>query len=173
VPRAFLLVDVLKDFEHEDGDKLLASFRVRHPNLAGALAAARESGEVVVYANDAGPEWEAAALVSRSLRGKAGELMEPLIPEPGESIFLKPDYSAFRRTPLADAFRELGVEGFALAGTATEMCVFQTAADAVRHGFEVTVLAAACASVDERNERLALDYLRDVLGVSVREDGAG
>jgi hypothetical protein len=28
--RALLVVDVIKDFEHEDGDRLLASFRKRH-----------------------------------------------------------------------------------------------------------------------------------------------
>ena len=54
-----------------------------------------------------------------------------------------------------------------LAGTATEMCVFQTATDALRLGLEVTVRADACATVDERHEALALDYLEEVLGVTV------
>jgi nicotinamidase-related amidase len=47
------------------------------------------------------------------------------------------------------------------------MCVFQTATDAVRLGFEVTVLADACASVDDRHEALALEFLEQVVGLRV------
>ena len=54
-----------------------------------------------------------------------------------------------------------------MAGTATEMCVFQTVTDAVRLGFEVSVQADACATVNEEHERLALDYLERVLGVEI------
>jgi nicotinamidase-related amidase len=50
--RALLLVDVIKDFLQEDGDRLLASFRERHASLVATIAAAREAGEHVVYAND-------------------------------------------------------------------------------------------------------------------------
>jgi nicotinamidase-related amidase len=47
------------------------------------------------------------------------------------------------------------------------MCVFQTVTDAVRLGFDVSIRAEACATVDEEDERLALDYLRGVLGVEI------
>jgi nicotinamidase-related amidase len=50
---------------------------------------------------------------------------------------------------------------------ATEMCVTQTAITARELGFKVTVLAGACACVDERLERIALEYLRQVAGVFV------
>ena len=52
-----------------------------------------------------------------------------------------------------------------LAGMATEMCVTQTAIAARELGFKVTVIPGACACVDERLERIALEYLRDVVGV--------
>jgi nicotinamidase-related amidase len=51
------------------------------------------------------------------------------------------------------------------------MCVFQTVTDALRLGFGAAVQADACATVDEAHERLALDYLEQVLGVEIR--GAG
>jgi nicotinamidase-related amidase len=50
---------------------------------------------------------------------------------------------------------------------ATEMCVTQTAIAARELGFKVTVLAGACACVEERLERIALEYLREVAGVFV------
>ena len=59
------------------------------------------------------------------------------------------------------------MERILLAGTATEMCVLQTAMDGLRHGFEVTIAAGACSTVDPEQERIALDYLRDVLGIEV------
>jgi nicotinamidase-related amidase len=172
VSRALLLVDVLKDFDHEDGDRLLADFREHHGALVRALTEARADRRIVAYANDA-PESRdagAAAIVHGAVEGRAGELVRELVPEPGELFVVKPGYSGFHRTELADLLREQGATVLDLAGTATEMCVFQTATDAVRLGFEVTVLANACASVDDRHEALALDYLEQVLGLSVARE---
>jgi nicotinamidase-related amidase len=171
VAAALLLVDVVKDFLHEDGDRLLASYRERHPALVRALEQARAEGLAVVYASDAAGIWDSDAprLVRRAIEeGKAGELVEAVAPRAGEAFVLKPGYSAFRETPLVSLLRDLGVEEVVVAGTATEMCVFQTATDAVSAGFDVAVEARACATVDVENERLALGYLERVLGVDVR-----
>jgi nicotinamidase-related amidase len=171
VSRALLLVDVLKDFRHEDGDRLLESYRARHESLAGLLNDARSSVTPVVYANDNGGVWDsdARSLVKRAVEeGKAGELVAAVAPRAGDVVVLKPRYSAFDATPLELVLRdELGVDQLTVAGTATEMCVFQTVTDALRLCFEVTVRADASATVDEENERLALDYLERVLGVDV------
>jgi nicotinamidase-related amidase len=168
VSRALLLVDVIKDFEHEDGDRLLEDFRKHHGALAGALSDARAAGRPVAYANDA-PEGGGGAeeIVRGALEGKAGELVSGLAPAPGEIFAVKPGYSAFHGTDLEERLRAQGVTAVDLVGTATEMCVFQTATDAVRLGLDVTVLANACASVDHGHEALALDYLEQVLGVDV------
>lgn len=165
---ALLLVDVIKDFQHEDGDRLLASYTGRHPNLVRLLAEARSAGLPVVYANDRGDRDEdAAALVRRAVeKGKAGDLVAAVGPQ-DEPIVLKQGYSGFFETSLAAVLRGLDAEELVLAGTATEMCVFETAMDALRLGFGVTVRADACATVDEANERLALDYLERVRGVAV------
>jgi hypothetical protein len=44
VKRALLLVDVIKDFEHEDGERLFQSFRSRHTALLELLEGARREG---------------------------------------------------------------------------------------------------------------------------------
>ena len=62
---------------------------------------------------------------------------------------------------------EAGIGRLLLAGTATEMCVFQTTTDGLRLGLEIEIQADACATVDERHEALALSYLEEVLGVTV------
>jgi nicotinamidase-related amidase len=165
--RALLVVDVIKDFEHEDGDRLLASYRKRHDGLVRALSGARRRGDLVVFANDGGDAWDAATLIRHALDGKGADVVREVVPEGTEPLFLKASYSAFEGTPVAAALDELGVTDLAVVGTATEMCVFQTAVDALRHGLRVTVLADACASVDERHEAIALAYLHEVRGVEI------
>jgi nicotinamidase-related amidase len=167
--RALLLVDVIKDFRHEDGDKLLASYRERHQALAAAIRESREAGHAVVYANDNDGLWDSKAprLVQQAIdRGKAGDLVAEVAQS--DTFVLKRGYSGFDATPLASILREeLNVDELAVAGTATEMCVFQTVTDALRIGFRVSVLANACATVDEANKRLALDYLERVVQVEI------
>jgi nicotinamidase-related amidase len=164
-----LIVDVLNDFEHEDGDKLLESFRQRQPALIEALSRARDDGVPIIYANDNYGVWDgdARAQVERARAGKGGDLIDDIAPREGDRFVVKPRYSAFDHTPLELILRELEIERILLAGTATEMCVTQTAILAREEGFKVTVLADACACIDERNERTALDYLERVVGVFV------
>jgi nicotinamidase-related amidase len=168
--RALLLVDVIKDFLHEDGEQLLASYRARHPALLRTLEESRESGVAVLYANDNAGAWDsdAPALIGAAVQeGLAGDLVASVAPRPGETVVLKPRYSAFDATPLETILRELDVAELLIAGTATERCVFQTVTDALRAGFEPAVQADACATVDEEHERLALRYLERVLSVPV------
>jgi len=164
---ALLLVDVVNDFLHEDGERLLASYRRAHGALAAAIERAHERGVPVVYANDNFGTWDGDArrLVRYAVEeGRGGELVEALAPRDGDRFVVKPRYSAFDHTPLVLILRELGVERILIAGAATEMCVVQSAIDARELGFKVSVLAEACSSVDEEHERLALRYAEEVVG---------
>jgi nicotinamidase-related amidase len=167
---ALLLVDVIDDFRHEGGDELLESYRERHGALVDALLHARASGVPVIYANDQRGIWDgdAPGLVRRAVEeGRAGELVGVIRPLPGDRFVVKPRYSAFDSTPLAILLAELSIDRILLAGAATEMCVAQTAIAARELGFKVSVLADACACVDETDERIALAYLERVAGVRV------
>jgi nicotinamidase-related amidase len=169
--RALLLVDVVKDFLHEDGDRLLESYRERHGALVAAVEAARGAGEGVAYANDNTGPWDSDAprLVRDAVeKGKGGDLVAAIAPREGDTFVLKTGYSAFDETPLASLLRDgLGVDELTVAGTATEMCVFQTVQDALRLGFGVSVLADACATVEPEHERMALEFLERVEGVAI------
>ena len=166
---ALLLVDVLNDFEHEDGEKLLESFRSRHDGFVAALERARADGLTVVYANDTYGDWRGngPALVQRALEGRGGELVEAIAPDEDDCFVIKPRYSAFDHTPLELILREREVERLLLGGMSTEGCVAQTAIDGRELGFKVTVLANACATIDEGIEQVALEYLEQVVGAFV------
>ena len=171
---ALLLVDVISDFLHEDADELLESFRERHPALVEAIERARRRGVQVVYANDNAGVWDSDVrrLVAQALEGRAGELVEAIAPRDGDRFVIKPRYSAFDHTPLVLVLRELEIERILLAGTATEMCVVQTAIDAKEEGFKVSILVDACATTDARMEQLALEYAESIVGARL-ERGSG
>ena len=166
VVEALVVLDVINDFEHDDGDRLLASFAARVHALESAIAHARQSGLDVIYVNDAQGRWdgERSLHLERALNGKGGDVVARVAPEPGDRFLFKGAYSAFDGTPLARLLGELGVTRIVLTGAATEMCVAQTAITARETGLQVTVLSDACAAVDPGDERIALAYLERVTG---------
>jgi nicotinamidase-related amidase len=166
---ALLVVDVINTFEHEDAGALLSSFRERLDGMGAALDDSRRAGRPVVYVNDANGKWDgdAPAHVEAAQRGNGGDVVSRLAPRKGDLFLFKPRYSGFDQTPLALVLAELGVERVLIAGAATEGCVLQTGIAAREHGLEVTVLAAACATVDAELERVALEYARRVAGIRV------
>ena len=101
------------------------------------------------------------------MNGLGGDVVAEVAPADGEPIVLKPRYSAFDSTPLGLLLESLEIERILLAGMATEMCVAQTAIAGRELGYKVTVLAGACACVDDRLEQIALGYLADVVGVHI------
>jgi nicotinamidase-related amidase len=166
---ALLLVDVVNDFRHEDGEALLASFRERREGFVRVVERARADELPLLYANDNFGVWDGNAprLVRQALAGRGGELVEAIAPREGETFVVKPRDSAFDHTPLELIMRELAVERLLLGGMSTEGCVAQTAIDARELGFKVSVLVEACATADERVERIALEYLEAVAGARV------
>jgi len=70
-------------------------------------------------------------------------------------------YSGFQDTELASLLRERGVERLYVTGLATDYCVKNTVLDAVREGFETTVVDDAIRGVDvnEGDSRSALEEM--------------
>jgi nicotinamidase/pyrazinamidase len=74
-------------------------------------------------------------------------------------------YSAFYEndhissTGLAGYFRELGITHLYLCGLAADVCVYHSAVDARKLGFEVTVLTDASRGIDSPPGTLAKRYL--------------
>ncbi len=57
-------------------------------------------------------------------------------------------YSGFEKSKLADLLRERDVDELAVVGLATDYCVRASAIDAVREGFDTTVVTDAIRAVD-------------------------
>ncbi|HEY7421142.1 MAG TPA: isochorismatase family cysteine hydrolase [Gaiellaceae bacterium] len=165
-----LVVDVLDDFDHDDAEALLASFRARRAAMARAIATAREGGVPVIYVNDDRDRWDgdAPSLAREAASGLGGEVIRDLLPRQGDHVLLKHRYSAFDHTALELLLEAKSVERVVILGSATEGCVVQTALDAREQGLKATILADACATTDEDLEATALRYAEDVGGVRVQ-----
>jgi nicotinamidase-related amidase len=171
---ALLVIDVLDDFDHEDSDALLASFRKRGAAMASAIAAAREAGVPVIYVNDDRDRWDsdAPALVREASDGPGGNVVRPLLPQEGDRVLLKHRYSAFDHTALELLLGAESIRRVLLVGASTEGCVVQTALNARELGLKATILSDACATTGTELEQVALRYAKDVGGIQVRGLGS-
>jgi nicotinamidase-related amidase len=164
-----LVVDLFNDFHHEDGERLLASFRERASNMERALRAARAGGVTVVYVNDGHARWDGDVrrLAGDALDGEGGDLLEPLVPRDGDPFLLKHRYSAFDHTSLDILLESLDAARVLLMGAATERCVVQTAIDARELGLKASIIENACATADPEPEEVALRYAARVGGIHI------
>jgi nicotinamidase-related amidase len=169
---ALVVVDVLSTFDHEDGDVLLRRLADRAPFMEHSIARARRRGWRVVYVNDAHGAGTPEELLSRALAGPGGPLVRTLGPHPDDPVVLKPSYSGFDGTDLGWVLRALGVRRVVVMGAVTEMCVAETAGDAVRQGWSTAVLRGASVPLAGTEERDALDALERA-GVAVLADPDG
>jgi nicotinamidase-related amidase len=157
---ALLVVDVLNHFDHEDGEVLLRAFAARTPAMRGALDHARRHGQHVVYANDdLCGDGDAASALRQALAGAGGDLVAQLAPAEGEPVVVKPGHSAFAGTPTGRLLRRRGVRRVAVMGAVAEMCVLETAADALAEGFAVEVLADASVPLTSDDAHATLQRL--------------
>jgi nicotinamidase-related amidase len=125
---AFLLLDyasyIVENFSSDDGVAGRA---------AGALAAARMAGLMVIHVVPEGMQPQIHPLVA---------------PQEDEPVLGKTTFSAFASTNLDERLRKLGISQLILAGVATSGTVLSTTRWAVDIGYQVTVCADACADPD-------------------------
>ncbi len=170
-----LVIDVISDFAHPDGDTLLASFRECNDAMQAVLRDARSRGIPVIYANDNHGVWDgdAPGMIRRAIdAGPGGALVASVAPQTGEPFIVKPRYSAFDSTPLELLLTEANLERLVLIGASLEMCVAQTAIDAREHGWKVTIVPDACPAVDADMAEVALAYLARVAGVRIHSEAS-
>lgn len=137
---ALVLVDFQDEFFH--GGLALPDAGAARDHAALLLAWARAAGLQVVHVRNVtrphsrlfAPESPHSAIV------------EALAPRPGELVVTKPTGGAFTRTDLESQLRERGVDTLVIAGLMTHLAVAMTAQDAAVFGFQVIVVADACAT---------------------------
>ncbi len=146
---ALIVVDVLTDYDHPDGDRLAESAREAMPHVVELLDAAHERDVLTVYVNDNFQDWtlDRHRMLERFGAGPYRELVEAIAPRDDVALVLKGRHSIFWETPLAFLLREAGVERVVLCGQVTEQCILYSALDAHVRQFHVTIARDACACI--------------------------
>jgi NAD+ synthetase len=153
---ALIVVDVQNDFCPGGALGVAGGDR-----LAPAIAAAAERAETVVATRDLHPAGHVSfagrggTWPAHCVAGTPGAELHPSVSgmrfDRVQDKGTDPDreaYSGFDGTDLADYLRGRGVNRVLVAGLATDYCVRATTLDAIREGFETTVLTDAVAAVD-------------------------
>lgn len=160
---ALLVVDVQNDFADPSGSLYVPGGEDAIPYINEQISAAVDAGALVVYSQDWHPEetphfekyggiWPVHCVA-----GSKGAEFHPDLDvvegglhmrkgtegEDGYSAFSlrDPETGEESSTGLADELEEAQVERVAIVGLALDYCVKETALDAVRAGFETTLLA--------------------------------
>ena len=156
---ALIIVDYQNDFARPDGALSVPAGE----EVAGHINALAGSGnyELVIATRDWHPPDHGSFTEQggiwpvHCLQGSDGAELHPALERaPIDAIVDKGQdpgtegYSAFDATSLAETLRARGVEAVTVVGLATDYCVKNTALDALREGFAVTVDRAGVRGVD-------------------------
>lgn len=169
---ALLLIDVISDFEFEDGEKLF-KFAVRTgEHIAELKKRAKKNKIPVIYINDNFGKWQddfrkTVAYCSRK-GARGSEIVKLLKPEPDDYFVLKPKNSAFYSTTLDVLLEELETENLIITGFSTDICILFTANDAYMRAFRLIVPEDCVAAVEDADNKHTLKYIERVLKADTR-----
>ena len=170
---ALILLDVITNFEFEDGDALLKRTLPMARNLARLKLRAKKAAVPVIYVNDNFGSWQedfktmSEQFVRADAKGR--KVVELLKPESDDYYVLKPHRSAFYSTTLELLLRDLKIKTLLLTGITTDICVLFTANDAYMRGFELHVPADCVTAVKPTYSRQAMEFIERVLKANTRK----
>lgn len=168
---ALLLIDVINDFEFEDGEKLLKLALPVGQNIAELKRRAKAAGVPSIYVNDNFGKWQSdfRKIVGHcrrdAVRGK--RFVELLLPDEDDYFVLKPKHSGFYSTTLDLLLSHLTATNLILTGIAGNNCVLFTANDAYMRDFKLIVPSDCVVSNTEEENNYALKQMKDILKATV------
>lgn len=163
---ALLLIDVINDFEFEEGEELLRLAMPVGRNIAALKKRARAAGIPSIYVNDNFGRWQSdfKKIVSHCRNARGKDFVEMLLPDENENYFvLKPKHSGFYSTSLHLVLTHFTAENLILTGIAGNNCVLFTANDAYMRDFKIFVPSDCIVSNTEEENLHALKQMETVL----------
>jgi nicotinamidase-related amidase len=170
---ALLLIDVINDFDFEQGEELLRLALPVGRKIAQLKRRTKDAGIPSIYVNDNFGRWQSdfkkivAHCRHEHSRGKS--FVELLVPDEDDDYFvLKPKHSGFYSTTLDLLLTHLGARNLILTGIAGNNCVLFTANDAYMRDFKLFVPSDCVVSNTEEENKHALTQMETVLKADVR-----
>lgn len=177
---ALIVVDVQNDFAHPDGSLFVEGGHEIVETVNREIDAAREAGALVVYTQDWHPEvtphfqehggqWPRhcvqgteGAELHPDLRVEGPVVKKGTEGEDGYSGFSvrHPETGEVGGTELDRILREHGTDRVVIVGLAQDVCVHETAKDAIGNGYETHLLLEATRPVDPDEAERRLEELK-------------
>jgi nicotinamidase-related amidase len=149
------------------------------PPLAEVLAAARESGVLVIHTREGHLPDLSDCPPAKLLRGKPSQrigdvgphgrilirgeyghdIIDELAPVDGEIVIDKPGKGAFYATELGAILEESGITHLIVTGVTTEVCVHTTVREANDRGYDALVLSDCVGSYFPEFQRVGLEMV--------------
>lgn len=168
--KAVLVVDMINEFV----TGRFGSRRARAvvPAVALLCSRARSKGVQVFYVRDAHRPGDPELKVwgRHAMEGtRASEIVEELVPMPGDTVFDKRQFSGFQGTALDATLRAKGVDTIYFAGISTDICVQHNVADALYRGYKTVVVEDCVESISARTKATALKYMENIYGSKITQ----
>ncbi|MBN9605812.1 MAG: cysteine hydrolase [Actinomycetales bacterium] len=139
-----LVIDIQNDY-FDGGAHPLVGSAAAGEAAGRAIARFRAAGAEVIHVRHSWDEPDAPYLRTGT---PGAEIHASVRPAEGETVIVKEHPNAFLETDLGAQLAARGTRELVVAGMMTSMCVDATVRAALDLGFEVTLLADACAAPD-------------------------
>lgn len=171
---ALLVVDMISDYDHPDGDALRESARTVVPVISGLIERARDEGVLVIHVNDNHGMWSSCRqdLIDEARRNGDPELIDPMLPQGDAPFVFKARHSIFFGSSLQYLLESEDVGRLVLVGQVTEQCILYSALDAYIRHFQVVVPRDAVAHIDADLADAALALMERNMRAEVCDAGA-
>ena len=140
---ALIIIDVQNDYFPGGTCELVHPYEAEKV-IRDLIAESRGMGRPIIYIqhfNEPGDYF--------FLEGTRGaEISDRIAPSPEDKVIVKRYPNSFLKTELDAYLKGLGVEKLIMCGMMTHMCVDTTVRAAMDYGYEVTVIADACATMN-------------------------
>lgn len=169
---ALLVIDMQGGFLDETSPMCIPSAKATVPACAAVQEKARELGIGVYfvirkYAPDGSDVeftrydvWKQGGKPCSTENGAQGWAMpSDFQVKPGDSVLVKPRYSAFFQTNLDGILRRCGIDTVIVTGTTTPNCIRATVFDAISLDYNTVLLEDCCSSVTEEIQRVSMDCM--------------
>lgn len=155
---ALLIIDMLNDYAHDDGDALREQARSVVPVIADLARRAHDADVLVVWCNDNHGDWAAdrESLLRMAREGAGPELVDPIAPRRDAPFIVKSRHSVFYGSPLEYLLNTERIDRLVLTGQVTEQCILYSALDAYLRHFRLVVADDAVAAIDAELAEAAL-----------------
>lgn len=140
---ALIIIDVQNDY-FPGGTCELCNAYEAEKKIQSLIQESRAQKRPVIYVQHINPPEE-----TFFLEGTYGcEISERIKPLPGDKIIVKYYPNSFHKTELDSYLKENGITKLIVCGMMTHMCVDTTVRAAMDYGYEVELVADACATMD-------------------------